>query len=297
MMSYRFTDFLERSYLQDVVFGPFTNGFSPGISTYNWTEDERATWAIGWFGNSSDVFGYSLGNDYALTGRATWLPYYDELTQGRYLWHVGASASTRGPDEGLVRLRTRGDIRSGPPGTVNPIYADTRDMQADSQQLVNLESAVQWGSWSVQAEYTGCWVPGAVEPFAPGPGTPRGTPFFQGGYVEVMYFLTGEHRNFNKRLGALDRPIVYTPMFILGGRNGCCTGSGAVQVGARYSAMDLNDNGINGGYLQSMTAGLNWFLNPNTKVQFNYDLTHRSAVRDAPAGFINGFGTRFSIDF
>jgi phosphate-selective porin OprO/OprP len=297
MMSYRFTDFLERSYLQDVIFGPFTNGFSPGASVFNWSEDERATWAIGAFGNSSDVFGYSLGNDYAITGRLTWLPFYDELTKGRYLWHVGASASSRGPDEGLVRLRTRGNIRSGPPGTLNPIYADTRDMQADSQQVLNFESAIQYGPWSVQAEYAGTWVAGAVQPFAPAVPVDHGTPYFQGGYVEVMYFVTGEHRNYNTKLAAFDRPNVYENAYIVAGRDGTCMGSGAVQVGARYSAMDLNANGINGGDLQSMTFGVNWFLNPTVKVQFNYDLTHRSEVRGVESGFINSFGTRFALDF
>jgi phosphate-selective porin OprO/OprP len=298
MMSYKFTDFMERSYLQDIVFGPFTNGFSPGITAFNWADDELATWALGWYGNSSDVFGYSLGNDYAMTGRLTCLPYYDEQSDGRYLWHVGASGSLRGPDEGLVRLRTRGNVRSGPPGTLNPIYADTRNMEADAENIAAAETAVQWGPWSVQAEYVAVWVPGAVQPFPPAVPVARGTPFFQGGYVEVLWFITGEHRNYNRKLGALDRPMVYTPVqSIKSCGEYCLSGCGAWQLGCRYSAMDLNDNGINGGNLQSMTWGLNWFLNPNTKVQFNYDLTHRSEVLTVAAGTIHSFGTRFSVDF
>ena len=49
---------------------------------------------------------------------------------------------------------------------------------------------------------------------------------------------------------------------------------GRWQIGARYNAIDLNDNGINGGILNSFTFGVNWFWTPNVKVQFNYDLTH-----------------------
>ncbi len=44
-----------------------------------------------------------------------------------------------------------------------------------------------------------------------------------------------------------------------------------------------------------MTLGLNWYLNANTKMQFNYDYTQRS---DTPAhGHIHAFGTRMGVDF
>ncbi len=51
------------------------------------------------FGNDSDGFGYSINNDWALTGRATHLLWYDEPSNGRYLWEVGMSGSVRTPDE------------------------------------------------------------------------------------------------------------------------------------------------------------------------------------------------------
>ncbi len=65
--------------------------------------DQQPLGAIGFFGNNDDNFGYSLGNDYALTGRLTWCPYYDEPTDGRYVLHFGVAGSTRGADENLVR--------------------------------------------------------------------------------------------------------------------------------------------------------------------------------------------------
>ena len=129
--------FLERSYLRDAIWGPFNNGYTPGMSFFNnWGEDFAGTWAVGMFSNQVDSFGYGIGDETAETGRVTWLPYYDEPSNGAYLLHFGVSGSTRRPDNDQVRLRTRGDIRSGPPGVLNPIYADTGTMAANTQNIV-----------------------------------------------------------------------------------------------------------------------------------------------------------------
>jgi phosphate-selective porin OprO/OprP len=77
-------------------------------------------------------------------------------------------------------------------------------------------------------------------------------------------------------------------------------------VGIRYDHADLNDNDINGGVLDAVTLGVNWFLNPNMKLQLNCDWTHRGDVTTNPApgvffttdaGDIYGLGTRVAIDF
>jgi phosphate-selective porin OprO/OprP len=298
MMSFKFTSFLERSFLQDIVFGPFNNGFNPGILAFNTSDDERLTWAIGAYGNNSDPWAYSIGDDWALSARTTYLLHYDEPSQGRYLWEIGVAGSVRKPDEDLVRLRARGNIRSGPPGALNPIFADTFNMEAEQQEILALESAWQWGALSMEAEYVGTWAENAVQPIdPPAARVDRGSPFFQGGYLSLMYFLTGEHRTYNKQLAAFDRVIPHENFFWVDSAEGRCYGTGAWQIGVRYSALDLNDNGINGGILHAGTFGVNWYLNPNARVQFNYDLTHRSQVRDVEPGFVNGLGTRFAIDF
>lgn len=185
-----------------------------------------------------------------------------------------------------MRLRTRGDIRSGPPGVLNPLYTDTGALLADQQNIIAFETFAQAGPWSLQGEYAGTWIQDAVQPA----GVDHGTPFFHGGYVELLYFLTGDCRTFNKQLAIPDRTVPLENAFLVRTADGCSSGRGAWQLGVRYSAVDLNDNGINGGILNSGTLGLNWFPNPNTIVQFNYDLTHRSQVLNTPDGFINGFG-------
>jgi phosphate-selective porin OprO/OprP len=123
---------------------------------------------------------------------------------------------------------------------------------------------------------------------------------YHGGYAQVLFFLTGEHDNYNKKSGFFER-VKPNCNFFTPGRCGGIHGWGAWQVGYRYNHLDLNDGGLNGGILDSHVVGLNWFCNPNMKVQFNYSGTDRdvSAVagRTAGSGWINGFGTRIAMDF
>jgi phosphate-selective porin len=87
--------------------------------------------------------------------------------------------------------------------------------------------------------------------------------------------------------------------FLVRSDDGPIFGRGAWQVGARYNYLDLNDDGIDGGILHNTTAGLNWFWNPNMKVQFNYIATYRDAPLPANAGdgWIHGWGVRVAHDF
>jgi phosphate-selective porin OprO/OprP len=58
--------------------------------------------------------------------------------------------------------------------------------------------------------------------------------------------------------------------FRLGAERGICTGSGAWELTARWSFVDLNDKNIRGGNINDITLGVNWFMNPYTKLVFNY---------------------------
>lgn len=298
LTSSRFLPFIERSFLQDAVFGPFNNGFTPGVMAFKLSDDERMTWAIGWFAAHNNAFGYGIGPESAVTGRITWLPFYDESSDGRYLWHLGLAGSIRGADEDQTRVRVRGNIRSGPPGVLNPIYADTGTMGASTINYFGAETAINSGPWTVQAEFTGIVITDAVQPFQP-PAVPvdRGTPFYYGGYVQALWFLTGEHTSYSRSRAAFDRVTPLENFYPVRSNRGEACGWGAWQIGARYDAINLNSPGINGGVLNGFTFGLNWYWNPNMKVQFNYDLTHRGDVNQVPSGLINAWGLRYAMDF
>ena len=63
------------------------------------------------------------------------------------------------------------------------------------------------------------------------------------------------------------------------------------------------NNGINGGQMQDVTLGLNWFLNPNMKIQTNYVWADGNSPNSKVAGpfglngTAHGIGTRLAIDF
>lgn len=315
LTSSRFLDFMERSPLQDAFNGPNNNGYTPGVSVFNITPNQHATWALGFFKNNDyeNGFTYDVGNNnYSFNSRFTWTPYYDEPSEGRYLLHAGIGMAYRtfdtepaGYTGGTnVRIRARGDIRNIP-STLPPNYVDTGNFYATSQGLIDPEIALVWGPWLLQAEYEFCQM-NQASPIQDGPSL--GPVRFQGGYVELMYFLTGEHRAYNRQTASFGRVVPINNMYCTRGL-GCC-GIGAWQVGVRFDWLDLNSGLVNGGMMQDITVGLNWFLNPNTKLQFNYVA---GWVNNAPAvagpnnslngarfvgeGIINSAGVRLAWDF
>ncbi|MFO0901215.1 MAG: porin [Pirellulales bacterium] len=295
LTSSRWLDFMERSPMFDAFYGRFTNGFVPGLQLFNCTENERATWAVGVFKNTTNPFGFGVGDgDYMIEGRGTVLPIYD--ADGRYLWHLGLSGSHRDLLDGQTRFVARGSVRNGPPGPFNAVFADTGFIKAESTNIVNAENLVIWGPWTVQAEYSAVWVTDAAYP-AGGAGTPLGTVYFQGTYVEALYFLTGENRPYNRKTGVVDRIIPYENFAFVKGTKGPLFSRGAWQVGARYAMLDLNNAGIVGGLLHDYTLGLNWLLNPNMKFQWNYVFTHRDVGNLGSSGDVHAFGMRMAMDF
>jgi len=341
LTSSRWLNFMERSFAQDVFEGPFNNGFLPGIQILNSNEEGNVAWQVGEFKNTSNPFGFSNSSGGSMTvGRLVYLPLFED--DGHKFVHMAISGRTMEPRRqftsfdsktGLptgdeitgVRFRSRGDIRNGPPGPLNSIYADSGLLHGTWQNMVGLELVGNNGPWSFQSEYFGSWLynasttsagPLTTNGFQPKPGTNVGTVYYQSGYAEVLYFLTGESRTYSKIEYRFDRPIPHNNFYALRDRsprgNRWNISEGAWQVGARYNYLCLNDKQINGGVLNGMTLGLNWLLNPNARVYFNYDLTYRDFVSTPwtktagvvtpstsynGSGFINGFGTRLAFDF
>lgn len=341
LTSSRWLNFMERSYSQDAFEGPFNNGFVPGIQLLNNNEEGDFAWQVGQFKNTTNPFAFSNSNGGSMTvGRLVYLPVFED--EGRKLIHLGLSGRTmeprrqytsfdkttglpNGPEIAAVRFRSRGDIRNGPPGPLNSIYADSGVLQGSWQNMVGLEFVGNNGPWSFQSEYFGSWLYNArttaagslvTNGYQPQPGTNVGTVYYQSGYAEVLYFLTGESRTYSKIEYRFDRPVPHNNFYaIRGGGSGrrLSVSEGAWQIGVRYNYLCLSDGEVNGGVLNGMTLGLNWLLNPNARVYFNYDFTYRDfastpwaknsagAIVPSPSyngsGGIHGLGTRLAFDF
>lgn len=290
-VSSRFLSFIERSFNQDAFYGAFNNGFTPGVSAFDtFGEGEgEGSWAFGLFKPTTNVFASSLNDAWAATGRLTYLPWY--VDQGNGLLHLGVGARTSGTENGLRRYRTRYAERSGLSANW-PLVGDTGNINADTDQMLNLELAMVSGPFNIQAEYMFNWV---QEAYRTNPALAQ-TLLYNGGYVEVMYFLTGEHRVYEKKRAAFDRVTPIENYFSAPGEGGGF-GKGAWQVGVRYNYLNLNDKGIDGGMLHDLTSGINWFLNPNMKIQANYSISHRQSPLPGRDGMIQGFGVQVAHDF
>jgi phosphate-selective porin OprO/OprP len=213
-----------------------------------------------------------MGDGWMYGGRVIWTPYYDEESNGKYLIHAGLSSEFRQFNSQLnpsnqganIRIRSRGDLRNAV-STLDPNYADTGNFYASSQALINPEFAVQWGPLVIQSEYMASFLQGAraYQTAATTLGN-DGNLFMQGGYVQSLYFLTGESRSYNRQSGVFGRTIPKENLKFSDCRYG------AWQIGARYDWLDLNSGQVSGGRNQNVTIGLNWWLNPNLRFMVNY---------------------------
>jgi phosphate-selective porin OprO/OprP len=212
---------------------------------------------------------------------------------------VGPPAMTSGlVGPGVVRFRARPELRDASgdfggdvlnnagaiallPGNFNRMV-DTGNIAASAQSIFAGELIGIAGPWSVCAEWAYTQALDAIVAPPPqfvAPGTfagPRnvGNIGFHGGYVTVSYFLTGENRLYDRRLGRWASNYIARPntrFWLLEGKDGkWLLGRGAWEVAARYSYVNLNDGLVQGGVMGGVTLGLNWYLNENLKIQFNY---------------------------
>ncbi|WP_240901512.1 OprO/OprP family phosphate-selective porin [Thioalkalivibrio sp. XN279] len=139
-------------------------------------------------------------------------------------------------------------------------FSDRPEARADGNRLIDtgsisdvesttkygFEAAFQSGPVMVQGEYLGVGV-----------GRSAGAePDFSGWYVHGSWMLTGETRGYR------------------GGRfRGITPGDperGAWELALRYSSVDLNDSGFQGGEQDNVSVGVNYYANPNVRFMLNY---------------------------
>jgi phosphate-selective porin OprO/OprP len=278
--------FLERPDNNDAFYGPFDNGYTLGVSARNWIDSERLAWTIGAYRPSTNVFGVTL-NKFAYGARVTGTPLY--RNDGQDLIHLGLGFWGGEVVQEELRLRARPELRNGP-GFAVPVLVDTGQIPGSRQYTIGPEFALVHGPLTVQAEWAGQFLTDVVAD-----GRSQGTVFFHGGYVQVLWFLTGEYQAYDKRDGVFGRVVPYQDYYLR--RGDSYRSCGAWQIGARFSYLNLNDKAIQGGQIYDWTFGLNWFFNPNVKFQLNYIVEHRDGPTSTPVGWINGFGIRAAFDF
>ena len=246
-----FNVFMERSIPSQ---GVFTADREVGVAFYNCSPDQRVTWTTGLFFDSISEGLKERIDDrqgYRISGRATWLPYYDDESKGRYLVHTGAGILHTDDQDDRVRFRARPQIHEG------PRLIDSGVLNADSYTTGNLELAVVWGPFTLQSEA-----------FLSNVNLLAGdAQQVHGAYAHVSYFLTGENRVFEKfsQHGAhFGRNVPFTNVFAT--KTGC--GAGAWEAKARWS--NLNLSGVGRGEYNDLTVGCNWYWSDRVRVMFDW---------------------------
>ena len=243
--------FLERSIPTQ---GVFSADREVGVAFYNVNEAQNFTWTYGAFFDSiSDTIKERIDDNqgYRLSGRVTWLPYYDEPSNGRYLIHLGAGVLYTDDQDNKVRFRARPQVHEG------PRLIDSGTLNATSYTTGNVELAVVCGPVTVQSEA-----------FLSQVNLSAGNPATIGGaYAHASYFLTGENRKYERfsQHGAQFGRNVPNSNFRLG-----CDGVGwgAWEAKARWSYLNLKD--VSQGEYNDFTFGMNWYWSDRTRVMFDW---------------------------
>ena len=192
-------------------------------------------------------------------------------TSDDYNVHLGASAtwvfspadlgSAATPPRHPVRFRDRPEIR------VDGVrLIDTGAIDAAHANVYGVEFGANWKNFYVQGE--NFWFDVDRRDQA------LDDPSFGGYYLQGSWLITGESRRYNPATGSFQNPRPKAAFTREGGR-------GAFELAARFSHTDLNHNegelgtapvagAVRGGEQDVIALGLNWYLNPNFKLLFNY---------------------------
>ncbi len=242
LTSSKFTTFMELA--QNEAFSQTRNN---GIMVHNDFLDDRLSAQLSTFRNANNTSDDVFADDgYIVTGRITGLAIKNE--KKNQLLHLGLAYSYRQPEskEYLVSAR--------PGSHLAPKYISTGILKdVDEINLINFETAYINGPFSFQGEYLNATVNTAISRLN-----------FSNYYAEVSYFITGESRNYKSSYDGFGR---IKPKNNFGGKN---KGAGAWEIALRYSETDLTDKNIIGGKQGDIALGLNWYLNPVTRLMINH---------------------------
>lgn len=293
--SSRFNVFIERP---AVIEGFNQDARRFGLSSYSVSEDEAWNWRYGAYmsqdiQNVGTVFATPVLEDYQaeFAARLANTIWYDEASDGRGYahWAISGTAASTDPSgvaTSTARFQTRPEARTA------SRWLDTGVIVgADGYQLGGLEGVLNLGPFQVVGEYQRVWMQRETASQVE----------FDGAYVYVSYFLTGEHMTWERASGTLGRVKPHENYF----RVRTCDDEiesawGAWQVAVRYSTADFSDDTVLGGELDSVTLALNWYWNANAKMQFNYiygDIQNRRPADGQTEGDYHIIGTRFMVDF
>lgn len=231
----------------------------------DWTWRPTAAWLlqVGYFAGG-DLNGENDGH--GPTGRLVWTPFAEanggsDARADRVL-HVGLALSREmrrvSTDRHGTTIAPSARFRARPETGLNDARLVDTGHFALPGAIARLGLEFAWieGPLLMQGEYLRLATQPQDQPRFKG----------QGGYLQVAWLATGERRAYAGGAVGNVRPDARW---------------GAIELGLRYSALDLDDGPVRGGRQHDWTLGANWYLGERFKFQINYVRGH--AERDYPA--------------
>ena len=166
------------------------------------------------------------------------------IALGDGFMHLGVSGSkftTDGGDD-RVRFRQRPEVH-----LAERLLNTGRVRNVKTTGLIGAESAIQFGSFSLQAEYFRSRVERRQG---------LSDVDFAGWYAYGSWMFGGARRTYFRDSGEFGYP--HHP-----------GGEGVFELAMRYSTLDLNDADVQGGEGKNLTLGINWYPNRHVKISGN----------------------------
>lgn len=259
------TLFTERS-LAD-AFAPARN-FGGAIGTHGKDSQGKDWTAV------ASVFGGNVNTGIgqqgvAATGRLTYAPIHEK----EEVLHFGLAGSyrslSRASDDLSFSSRAEASL-------LRQSFVDTDTIEgASTVARLGLEAAYQTGPFLIQAEY----IDTRVTRFDGRPSLG-----FRGGYVQASMILNGmQARSYKLSPDYGATYAIFSGVVVPEADRISRGGFGVFELGARFSAIDLQDRDITGGIARDVTVGLNWYPDRNVRIMANYIRSHTSP--SAIAGF------------
>jgi len=263
LTSSKHTTFMERA-----LSNSFIPGIENGVVFFNEFYNKRLVYQLGVFGlvNYGTRILEALNKNYAITGRLAGTL----INNNKMLLHLGGTYSYREVDEDRsFGFGVRPEVH------LSEKYISNKYQDVENVNLMNLETSVVTGRFSVQAEYTRANIVSVLETFNVG-----------SFYTQISCFLTGEKRVYESSLYGFGR--------VKPKRNFGKNGMGAIELALRYSTMD----GRFADKISNITAGATWFLNASTKIMPNYIVSNiDNNTQFNGQGEFTGVQVRLEVDF
>jgi len=274
--SSKYNTFIERS-LTNTFFKTRNTGFA----FFNNHFDKRLTWFT--FVNKETPENppdFRTDGDWNVTSRLTVLPYYEN--KGEDWLHLALSYSYEAGLDNQVRFRGARDSE------VTSRFLNTGFIDVEKYHILGWEGAWNMKQFGLQSEY--------VTTFVDRKGRDQGN--LDSYYIQGTWYVTGEHRRYLKKKGAIAR---FKPNSNFDWDKDWSNGNGlgALQLAVRYAELDLNDGqaGIAGGEQESLTFGVNWEWNPMSRIMYNLVLADFTSGNGGNNGRLVSNIIRFQIDY